>query len=84
MSFLAYKKHEGNLQQRFANSNISVTVEPIDSTDLYYTDGDASASTCKIIINKFKYIYVPQLIYKISNEHKKILEEWLTYVKSQG
>lgn len=81
MSFLQYKAAEENLKKRYYNTVI-LRVEPIDSADVYYTDGDASASVCKIIFTLGKTIYVPQLIYNVSDQDKEVISQWIEYVKN--
>jgi hypothetical protein len=80
MSFLQYKAQEENLKKRYYNTVI-LRVEPIDSADVYYTDGDASASVCKIIFPAGKTIYVPQLIYNVSEIDKEVISQWIEYVQ---
>jgi hypothetical protein len=83
--YLKYKRCELNLQERFGL--VKVALESIDPTDVFYTDGDATRSDCKVIIrgiNGLETVYIPQLIYNVTEEYKVILEEWLEYVKTQG
>lgn len=80
MSFLKYKAAEQNLKDRFPNA--VVRVEPIESADVYYTDGDASSSICKLIFTGGNSVYIPQVIYNVDPEHKKIIDEWIKYVNS--
>ena len=80
MTFLKYKAAEQNLKDRFPNA--VVRVEPIESADVYYTDGDASSSICKLIFTGGNTVYIPQLIYNVDPEHKKIIDEWIKYVNS--
>lgn len=83
--YLKYKRCELDLQQRFGL--VKIAVESIDPTDVFYTDGDAARSDCKVIIrgvNGIETIYIPQLIYNVTPEYKVILEEWMEYVKTQG
>lgn len=82
MSFLSFKRHEENLQQRFGN--VKISIEPIEAIDKYYTDGDACKSIFKVIIGRFHTVYMPQMLcYDMANEHKEILKKWMSYVKSQ-
>lgn len=82
MSYRDYKGAEQNLKDRFPNN--AVRVEPIDKADVYYTDGDASASTCKLIFTGGNTVYVPQLIYNVNPEHKVIIQEWMEYAANRG
>ena len=82
MSYLDYKAAEQNLKDRFPNN--AVRVESIDNADVYYTDGDASASTCKLIFTGGNTVYVPQLIYNVIPEHKEIIQEWMEYAANRG
>ena len=82
LRFSDYKMYEENLKGRFLN--IQVRVEPIDHGDIYYTDGDAELSACKIILNRSHIIYLPQLSSNVGMRDKKIIEEWIEYVKKQG
>jgi hypothetical protein len=78
MSFRQYKAAEQNLKDRFPNN--AVRVEPIEAADNYYTDGDSSSSICKLIFTGGNTVYVPQLIYNVKVEHKKIIMEWMEHV----
>ena len=78
MTFLTYKRHEASLQERFGN--ITISIEPITPVDMYYTDGDASRSIFKVVIDQIITVYMPQIQYNVSDEHKVILKEWLAYV----
>lgn len=82
MSFRDYKADEENLKDRFPG--ITLRVEPIEPADHYYTDGDSEKSICKIIFTGGNTVYVPQLIYNVNPQHKKIIEDWIHYVKSKG
>ena len=82
LRFSDYKVYEENLKARFPD--IQVRVEPIDDGDIYYTDGDAELSACKIILNRSQIIYLPQLNSNVGVRDKKIIEEWIEYVKKQG
>jgi len=82
MSFRDYKAAEENLKKRYYNT-VQLSVEPIDPADVYYTDGDASASLCKIVFPDRKTIYIPQLIYNVSNLDKEVISTWIEYV-NQG
>ena len=79
-SYLKYKAQEENLKKRYYNT-VTLSVEPIDRADVYYTDGDASASVCKIIFPAGKTIYVPQLIYNVNEIDKEVISKWIDYVK---
>jgi len=82
MTFLTYKRHEANLQERFGN--IPISVEPIGPVDMYYTDGDACRSIFKVIIDQYTTVYMPQIITTVcSKEHKVILKEWMAYVNTK-
>ena len=83
MSFLQYKAYENDLKNRFGHS-IVVRIEPIEPADVYYTDGDASNSSCKLIFTGGNTVYLPQIIYNVTNEHRQIIEQWMDYVKSRG
>jgi len=77
--FLRYKEHEPTLQELFG-PEVQVTVEPITQADMYYTDGEASQSACKVIIDTLTTVYVPQL-QNAKMEHIIILRYWLSMVK---
>lgn len=77
--FLRYKEHEPTLQQLFG-PDIQVTVEPITQADMYYTDGEASQSDCKVIIDTLTTVYVPQL-QNATTVHTIILRYWLSMIK---
>jgi len=81
MSYLKYKAAEDKLKILFLEIGLTVRLEPIDSADKYYTDGDATASVCKIIITGGPTIYLPQLIYNVNETHKKIIQTWLDTMK---
>ena len=85
MSFLQFKAFEQELRDRFEGIAI-IRIEPIVSADLYYTDGEASASACKIVFTGGNTVYIPNFNYNIDPEHKVIIEDWMKYVKenSQG
>lgn len=76
MSFLQYKAREEDLKARFGDK-IAVRVEPIEPADVYYTDGDASSSVCKLIFTGGNTVYLPQLIYNVKDEHKAIIQQWM-------
>jgi hypothetical protein len=80
MSFLQFKHKEEDLKARFGDK-IAVRVEPIEPADVYYTDGDASSSVCKLIFTGGNTVYLPQLIYNVKDEHKTIIQAWMDYVK---
>ena len=77
MSFLEYKANEEDLKKRCAKVDLVVHIEQIDPADVYYTDGDASASMCKLVFSTGKTIYIPQLIYNVDEQDKKIISEWI-------
>jgi len=81
MSYLTYKRYEANLQERFGT--IPISIELIGPVDMYYTDGDASRSIFKVIIDQIKTVYMPQLKNVVSDEHTIILTEWMTYVREK-
>lgn len=83
MSFRDYKANEENLKERFGDK-FAVRVEPIEGADNYYTDGDASSSICKLIFTGGNTVYIPQLIYNVNPEHKKIIQAWIDYVQLQN
>lgn len=81
MSFRDYKAQEQNLKDRFPNNTLRI--EPIEPADIYYTDGDASSSICKVIFTGGNTVYIPQLIYNVNDEHKIKIQEWILHV-NQG
>jgi hypothetical protein len=81
MTFLTYKRHEANLQERFGT--IPISIEPIGPVDMYYTDGDACRSIFKVVIDQIKTVYMPQIINNVSAEHKAVLKDWMAYVKEK-
>jgi len=85
MSYLQFKSFEQELKEMFGDRAV-VRVEPIVSADIYYTDGEASASSCKIVFTGGNTVYIPNFNYNVDPEHKVIIEEWMKYVKenSQG
>jgi len=80
--YLTYKRNELNLQDRFGD--VPVRVEEINPADVYYTDGDAEESFCKLIIGGGYTVYLPQIIYSVLPEHRIIIEEWIQHIKLQG
>jgi hypothetical protein len=76
MLYWQYKAAEENLKARFGDK-VAVRIEPIDGADIYYTDGDASTSHCKLIFAAGNTVYLPQLIYNVNPEHKIIIQEWM-------
>jgi hypothetical protein len=84
MSYLNYKDCEEDLKNRFAKMDIVVRIEPVVSADVYYTDGDASTSVCKLIFTGGNTVYIPQLIYNVDPIHKKIIEDWMLDVKGSA
>jgi hypothetical protein len=81
MSFRHYKDCEDELVVQFTRLGLKVRVEPVDEADLYYTDGESQSSVCKLMFPAGKTIYVPQL-HNVNPEHKKIIEDWISYVRS--
>ena len=79
MSFRDYKKFEQNLKERFGD-NVVVRVEPIEPADVYYTDGDANNSICKLIFTGGNTVYIPQIIYNVNHIDHLIIQEWIDYV----
>ena len=83
LTYLKCKDAEKELQEKF--DSVAVRIEPLDRADILYTDGEVSNSACKLIIGNGLYtVYVPQLIYVVDPDHRRIIEEWLEYVKSRG
>ena len=79
--YLRYKDAEVELQKRFGS--IPVRVESINTADVFYTDGDATMSCCKLIIENGKYtVYLPQIIYLVDQGYRTIIEEWMKFVES--
>ena len=83
ISFLKYKAMEDDLKARFAKLDLVVCVEPIEHADVYYTDGDAILSFCKLIFTGGKTVYLPQLIYNVDPVHKQIIEEWVLSIPTK-
>ena len=79
LPFLRYKEKESDLQTAFGS--VPITVQPIIAEDHYYTDGESVKSSFKIIIDSFKTIYIPQFIYNVSLEHKKLIKEWMDKIE---
>lgn len=79
MNFLTYKRHEANLQERFGDLKISI--QPIGSIDMYYSDGAASGYIFKVEVEPWITIYMPDMVHRVSDEHKAILKEWMAYVE---
>ena len=81
--YLRYKEFESDLQEYLGK--IKVTVESITSEDVYYTDGDAANSSCKLIIsgNELCTVYIPQVIYNFPEEYRRPIEQWMVYVYSK-
>ena len=83
LTYLKCKDAEKELQKKF--DSVAVRIEPLDRADILYTDGEVSNSACKLIIGNGLYtVYLPQLIYIVDPDHRRIIEEWLEYVKSRG
>ena len=85
MSYLKFKAFEQELKGRFEGIAV-VRIEPIVSADIYYTDGEASTSACKIVFTGGNTVFIPNFNYNADPEHKSIIEEWMKYVEesSQG
>ena len=85
MSYLQFKSFEQELKKMFGDKAV-IRIEPIVSADIYYTDGEASASSCKIVFTGGNTVYIPNFNYNIDPEHKIIIEDWMKYVEtiSQG
>lgn len=81
MSYRDFKAAEQNLKNRFDDS-VSVRVEPIEGADNYYTDGESSSSICKLIFTGGNTVYIPQIIYNVNPDHKKIIQDWIDYVNN--
>ena len=81
MSYRDFKAAEQNLKNRF-DDTVSVRVEPIEGADNYYTDGESSSSICKLIFTGGNTVYVPQIIYNVNPDHKKIIQDWIDYVNN--
>jgi hypothetical protein len=79
MNFLSYKRHEANLQERFGK--VKISIEPIRPIDMYYSDGAASAFLFKVEVDPWITIYMPDMVHRVSDEHKAILKEWMAYVE---
>jgi hypothetical protein len=79
LPFLRYKEKESELQAAFGL--LVVVVEPITGTDHYYTDGDSTKSSFKIVIDSVITVYVPQFIYNVDPEHKRLIKEWMDAIK---
>ena len=77
MTFLKYKANEEKLKALFAEINVEVRIESINSADIYYTDGDASNSLCKLIFTGGPTVYLPQLIYNVKPEYIQLIEKWI-------
>jgi len=86
LPYRVFKEEEASLQARFNLLPVKaeVRVEQICPVDKYYTDGDAEKSYYKVIINGRQTVYMPQLIYNVSDEYKKILREWHEYVNAKN
>jgi len=82
MTFLKYKAGEEVLKSLFSTLNVEVRIEPIDSADIYYTDGDASNSFCKLIFTSGPTVYLPQLIYNVKPEYTQLIEQWISGLNS--
>lgn len=77
--FLRYKEKEYALQNLFG-PEVQISVEPITQADMFYTDGEASRSSCKVIINTLTTAYIPQLG-NVKEEYKTLLLTWLNMIK---
>lgn len=83
MSYLQFKAFEQELKDRFEGIAI-IRIEPIVSADLYYTDGEASASSCKIVFTGGNTVYIPNFNYNVDPEDKRIIEDWMKYVETNS
>ena len=83
MSFLQFKAFEQELRDRLEGIAI-IRIEPIVSADLYYTDGEASASSCKIVFTGGSTVYIPNFNHNVDPEHKRIIEDWMKYVETNS
>ena len=83
MSFLQFKAFEQELRDRLEGIAI-IRIEPIVSADLYYTDGEASASSCKIVFTGGNTVYIPNFNHNVDPEHKRIIEDWMKYVETNS
>lgn len=82
LPFLRYKAMESELQRAFGS--VPITVEPITTADHYYTDGDSTKSSFKVLIDSVTTVYIPQFIYNVKLEHRGLIKEWIDKVeKSQ-
>ena len=81
MNFLTYKRNEANLQERFGD--VKISIEPIRPIDIYYSDGAASTFLFKVEVDPWITIYMPDMVYIVSDEHKAILKEWMAYVEKK-
>ena len=81
LPFLRYKAKEPELQAAFAS--VPIRVESVTGTDHYYTDGDSTQSSFKVVIDSVITVYIPQFIYNVDPEHKRIIKEWIDLVELQ-
>ena len=79
LPFLRYKEKEAELQALFGQ--VPIKIEEISGTDHYYTDGDSTKSSFKIVIDSVITVYVPQFIYNVDPEHKRLIKEWIDAVE---
>lgn len=79
LPFLRYKERESDLQKAFGS--VPITVEPITAVDHYYTDGDSTKSSFKVVLDSVKTIYIPQFIYTVDLEHKQLIKEWMNKIE---
>ena len=79
LPFLRYKEKESDLQVSFGK--VPVTIEEITDTDNYYTDGDSTRSTFKVIIDSLMTVYVPQFIYNVNPIYREKIMEWIATVE---
>jgi hypothetical protein len=64
MSFLLHKQAEIKLQQAIQPLGYTVSIEPIDGTDIYYSDGSAAYSQSKAVFKnttKEFLVFLPDL-----------------------
>ena len=83
MSYLQFKAFEQELKKMFGDKAV-IRIEPIVSADIYYTDGEASASSCKIVFTGGNTVYIPNFNHNVDPEHKAIIEDWMKYVKENS
>lgn len=77
-----YKEVESLLQQRISPLGYVAKVEPITGTDLYYSDGAASASYGKVLFTSQTsefVVFFPDMYcyFAVPNPIKEALTAWL-------